>query len=274
MEIMHSQPRISVVMLVHNSERYLREAIESILNQTFRDFEFIIIDDRSNDSSPEIIQEYTARDKRILSLRNNENLTIAQVRNKGADLEEGKYIAQMDSDDVSLLDRFEKQFLFMENHREVAISGGAIELIDQNSRRMGTKRYYLKDQDIRRHIFLHCPFCQSATILRKDIFHKAGGYDPKLSVSEDRDLYFRLGQLGRFANLQDVIVQYRVHPASLTNKQHLEMKKCGLLIKKKAVMEYGYQMDWRDKLLFLCQRIIPCKFRAFFFKAIEKLSRA
>lgn len=269
--MVYSQLKLSVIMPVYNTERYLRKAIESVLNQTFKDFEFIIIDDCSTDSSLKIIEEYVRKDRRIRVLHNCCNLNVARSRNKGVKTARGKYIVQMDSDDVSFPERIKKQFRFMEDNPKVIVSGGAMELIDQNSKRLGIKRFYLKDQDIRKHIFFHCPFSHPATIIRKDLFNKAGAYNSRLNVASDYDLYFRLGRLGRFANLQDVIIQYRIHPANLTNKRHSEMKKCALLIKKKAIREYGYQMKWGDKLLLLYERVIPCELRTFFFKCLGNL---
>lgn len=264
-------PRISVVMPVYNTERYLRQATESILNQTFRDFEFIIIDDCSTDSSPEIIQEYAGKDRRIRVLHNSRNLNNARARNRGIKVATGKYVAQMDSDDISLPNRLKKQFKFMEEHPEVVVSGGAVELIDENDRPLGVKRFPLSDQEIRKHIFRHNPLWHPLTIFRKDILDRVEGYDPNLAVAVDYELYFRMGQFGNFANLPEVMLRYRIHPANLTRKRRAEVKKRGLLIKKRAVGLYGYQMSLADKLLYFSQKIIPCSLRAFIFDLVRCL---
>ena len=103
------QPKVSVVMSAYNGERYLREAVESILNQTFNDFEFIIIDDGSTNSTGQILSSYAAQDPRIVLIRNRENIGLTKSLNKGLALARGEYIARMDADDVSLPNRFSEQ---------------------------------------------------------------------------------------------------------------------------------------------------------------------
>ena len=108
-----NNPAISVIMTAYNTEKYIKEAIESILNQTFKDFEFIIVDDGSTDNTRLIIEEYAKKDRRIKILYNKKNLGIVKSLNKAIAIAKGKYIARMDSDDVSKLNRLEKQFVFM-----------------------------------------------------------------------------------------------------------------------------------------------------------------
>lgn len=261
-------PKISVVMPVYNTKKYLRQAIESILNQTFRDFEFIIVDDCSTDSSPEIIEEYAKKDKRIRALYNSQNLKVARARNRGIEAATGRYVAQMDSDDISLPNRLKKQFKFMEGHPEVAVSSGTVELIDQAGKAIGRVKYYLTDEEVRRHIFRLCPCSQSLCIMRRKAFNDIEGYDPDWVPTEDTELFLRLGRIGQFANLSDVMLQYRVHPDSLTNKYHLEAKRQQFLLIKKAVRNYGYKMSKLDKLIYLYQYIVPCKARTFIFKKL------
>jgi glycosyltransferase involved in cell wall biosynthesis len=111
---MRINPQISVIMAVYNGEKYLAEAIESILNQTFKEFEFIIIDDGSKDNSLNIIKRYAKKDSRIIIIKNEKNMKLAWSLNKGLKIARGKYIARMDSDDISLTDRLEKQYYFLE----------------------------------------------------------------------------------------------------------------------------------------------------------------
>ena len=116
-------PKISVVMAVYNGERHLREAIDSILNQTFADFEFVIIDDASTDRSGRILQEYAGKDKRIVIIGNETNMGLSKSLNKGIRLTKGEYIARMDADDISFPDRFEKQVKFLDDHNDIGILG-------------------------------------------------------------------------------------------------------------------------------------------------------
>ena len=123
MEEKMNLPRVSVLMPAYNSEKYLGEAIDSILNQTFTDFEFIIINDGSKDNTAKIVEEYAKKDKRIRFIDNKKNQGIVGVLNEGIDLCRGKYIARMDSDDISLPTRFEKEIEYMEEHPECGVLG-------------------------------------------------------------------------------------------------------------------------------------------------------
>ena len=116
--------RISIIMPAYNAEKYIREAIESILNQTYTDFEFIIINDGSTDKTKEIIKSYS--DPRIVYMENEENSGIVVTLNKGLKCAQGEYIARMDSDDISLPDRFEKQIAYMDKHKDVGVLGTSI----------------------------------------------------------------------------------------------------------------------------------------------------
>src|SRR4051812_30773328 len=127
-------PKISVVMPVLNGEKYLREATESILNQTFKDFEFIIINDGSTDRTEEIIQSFA--DPRIVYIKNEKNVGLSRVFNQGIRAAQGTYIARMDADDISLLHRFEKELEYLENNPKIDIVGSAMMIIDAEGKKV------------------------------------------------------------------------------------------------------------------------------------------
>ena len=133
-------PQVSVVMPVYNGERYLAEAIASILGQTFADFEFIIVDDGSSDGSPEIVREYAQRDSRILSVFLEKNQGEASARNRGIERASGKYIAAMDSDDISLPDRLRLQLEFLNKNPTIGVLGGNVWVIDQDYKFLGQSK--------------------------------------------------------------------------------------------------------------------------------------
>ncbi|MEO0132855.1 MAG: glycosyltransferase [candidate division WOR-3 bacterium] len=206
-------------MPAYNAEKYISEAIESILNQTFKDFEFIIVDDASTDKTWEIIQEYARKDERIKSLKNDINMKIAKTLNYGIQHASGLYIARMDADDISLPERFELQVNFMNNNPDVVVLGGGMIIIDEDGKPISKRSYYSNDEEIRRHIFLFSPFCHPTIFIRKDAFDNTGGYDPYYESAEDYELYSRLGRLGKFANLKEFIIKYRLTPNSVTAKK-------------------------------------------------------
>ena len=208
-------PKVSVLMPVHNSEKYLREAIDSILNQTFVDFEFLIIDDYSTDNSLQIVQSYN--DPRIRLFRNETNMGIACSLNKGLELAKGEYIAPMDADDVAVIDRFTVQVDFLDNHLSIGIVGSAIEAIDEQGRpfRIVTKPF--TDAEIRWHLLLRNPFTHSAVMLRRKLIEKNRlFYDRQFETVQDYDFWSRLLLLTKGANISQVLLRYRVHPKSST----------------------------------------------------------
>ncbi len=204
-------PTISVVMSVFNGERYLREAVSSILMQSFGDFEFIVIDDGSTDSSGQILDSYQASDGRV-AVYHQENSGLSVSLNRGCALARGKYIARMDADDIAVRDRLMWQVDFMEAHPEVGVLGGAVESIDATGKGLLRCRQPLKDRDIKS--ALHrgdCPFWHPSVLIQKEALTSMGGYRMTMVHAEDYDLWLRIADRFQFANLEAVLLKYRVH---------------------------------------------------------------
>jgi len=255
-------PIISVMMIVYNAERFLKDSIESILNQTFSDFEFIIVNDGSTDNSYKIINEYSRKDNRILVLDNEKNLGIAESRTKCVKYAKGKYIVIADADDISAPTRFEKQYKYLEEHKKCGVVGGFIELFDSETGKIiGLRKYNEDDVELRKRIFIYSPIAQPASMIRKEVFDNIGFYNPEYPPAEDIDIWFRLGTKYKFANIQEVLIKYRVHRNSATIKNMYRIKNLTLQIRKKYMYEYGYSSTFFDKtfLFFLkiTKNIIP-----------------
>lgn len=243
-------------MPVYNAEKYLETAIESILNQTFREYEFIIVDDHSSDSSWEIIKTYTKRDKRIVPLRNEQNLRTTRSLNRGLKIAKGKYIARMDADDWSYPYRLQKQFEFMEKNPDMGVSGGAVEICNKDLKVKNVRKYPLSDTQARKIIFRYSPFAHPATIWRKSDIQKVGGYNERIPLSQDLDLYFRIGNICKFANLPDVLLKLRTHNDSSSIVKGKYQEQFTLYIRIKAFLEIGgYKMTFGDKLYNFLQMI-------------------
>jgi len=273
-------PKISVMMTVYNAEKYIREAIESILNQTFSDFEFIILDDHSTDNSYEIINEYAKRDNRILVLSNEKNLGIAESRTKCIKYAKGKYIAIADADDISVPTRFEKQLKYLEKHKECGVVGSFIQLFDSETGKIiGSRKYYEDDVRIRKRIFIYSPIAQPASMIRKEVFDYIGFYNPEYPPVEDLDIWFRLGTKYKFANIQEVLLNYRVHQNSATIKNMHRIKILTLQIRQKYIKNYGYSCTFFDRIflvfLSITRSISPGKltFQIFSFFRDQKYSK-
>lgn len=257
-------------MCAYNTAEYIDEAIQSILGQTYTNFEFIILDDCSTDNTWDKIKKYSLKDKRIVAIKNKKNLRIPRARDKIISIVQGKYLAVMDSDDYSYPNRLEKQVIFMDNNPDIVVSGSNVEVCDSNLKVLNKRVYNFTDQKIREKLFRYSPFCHPATIYKTDIVKKIGGYNEALDYgAEDYDLYFRLGLYGKFGNIEDILFKLRTHQNSISQKKTTMMELATLYIRIKAVMEYGYKMNLTDKLYFIGQYlgmfVIPpkIKFRLF-----------
>lgn len=201
--------KLSVVMSVYNGESYLRDAIESILNQTFKDFEFIIIDDGSEDASEDIIRSYD--DSRIKFVQ-QDNAGLPIALNKGIDLAKGEYIVRMDADDISVPDRLKIQFDFMKAHSDVDILGGRACLIDERGKEIGEKIKPTDPMIIKRALEYACPVIHPTYIVRTSVYRKLNGYRSCFPVGQDYDFLLRANDLGmRISNLSKGMLYYRVN---------------------------------------------------------------
>ncbi|MBP5406292.1 glycosyltransferase [bacterium] len=242
-----TRPLISVVMPVYNREQYLKESIESILNQTFTDFEFIIVDDQSTDSSWQIIQEYADKDSRIAAVKNNEIKGCWAARNFGWDLAQGKYMAIMDSDDIALPERLQKEFDFMEQHPEIDICGSWMEKFGADCGK--TTSYPLSHDEIRDTMFFEDSIPQPTIFMKLASFEK---FHLKYTnnVAEDYDLWCRAIDNLKFANIPEVLMLYRVHEnqTGIANKKEQDnganyirirnLKNIGITLSEKEVQIY------------------------------------
>ena len=208
-------PKVTVLMAVYNGECYLREAIDSILNQTFKDFEFLIINDGSTDSTREIICSYD--DPRIRLIDNEQNLGLTKSLNKGWKLAEGEFIARQDADDASEQERFAKQIAFLETHPEVALLGSWFKNIDSQGNLIGEYDVPCNTIEIRWKILFHCPFIHGAVMFRKQtITEQIGFYDEQFVYAQDYDLWWRITRKLKVANLDEYLMKLRTNSSSMT----------------------------------------------------------
>lgn len=265
---MMQNPIVSIIMPAFDAEKYIDESIESILQQSFKEFELIVIDDGSTDHTSQNIQKYANKDKRIVFLKNNGNLGISKTRNKGIEISRGKYIAWQDADDISMPDRIEKQKTFLDDHPEVGIVGGYLQFFNF-MKNLSVRKYKAADEGIRKNIFKYSPVSQGAAMIRKECFDKTGIYDATLESAEDLDMSFRIGNIYKFANLQEIILRYRVYDGSATFKKLSILEKNTVNIRKKYSRGYSYKMDHADKLYnalqYISIYIIPAKIKIYLF---------
>lgn len=214
----NKDPKVTVLMPVYNGEKYLRKAIDSILNQTFTEFEFLIVDDGSTDNSVEIINSY--QNSRINLVKNDKNEGLVYTLNRGLSLAKGEYIARMDCDDISLPERLKKQIDFLDSNSEIAVVGTWIKVINEKEEPQTTWQYPLKPLEIQWNLYFYCPLAHPSVMFRKRIILSNGSYSPEMTHAEDYELWWRLSKKYLLANLPDILLIYRQHQSSITNEHH------------------------------------------------------
>jgi glycosyltransferase involved in cell wall biosynthesis len=202
-------PKISVVMPVYNGGQYLVEAIKSILDQTYSDFELIIVNDGSSDNSEVVVKSFS--DKRILYLKNEVNKGLIFTLNKGISLSKGTFIARMDQDDISDVKRFEKQLIEFNNDPQLVICGSFIKTFENNKEEF-ISHMPVSHAQIISSIFFTCPFAHPSVMMKKETLLKLDAvYREDYPHSEDYDLWSRLVFLGNCKNIPEYLLSYRVH---------------------------------------------------------------
>ena len=240
-----SEPKISVVMPVYNREQYLRESIESILNQTFTDFEFIIVDDQSTDSSWQIIQEYVAKDSRIVAVKNTGKKGCYPARNCGHRLAKGKYIAVMDSDDIALPQRLQTQFEFMEQHTDIDICGSWLKSFGTEEKVIQTLE---KHGEIRDQMFFGCSIPHQTAIYRTT--NQKLFYSEDYASAQDYELFCRKMNELKFANIPEVLLLYRVHENQISTAAKNEQCDNGNRTRLKNLQIIGVNLTKEEQTIY------------------------
>lgn len=234
-------PTISVVMSVFNGSNFLPEALDSILGQSFRDFEFVIINDGSTDNSLAILESYQRTDKRI-RLFSQPNMGLISSLNRGCWLARGKYIARMDADDVAIRDRFAQQVAFMEANPSIGIVGSAVQMIDANGALLRVVRYPEKNSELQGALIQSNVFWHPTVVLRVDVLKSVGGYR-NLSCAEDYDLWLRVAESCDLANLRSVLLKYRIHPQQVSQRQDEQQATAAVAAQRSAIFRRNGKPD-------------------------------
>lgn len=244
-------------MPVYNAGSFLMEAIESILSQTYGNFELIIVDDASKDDSLKILKGFANKDKRIKVFRNKERLGVSASANRALSKASGDFIARMDADDVSFPERLALQVSYLLSNPRVIVVGGQCQLINKEGSEIGEKRFPVDNTDIRKMIFSSVPIQQPALMVRKDLLPKGFvWYESGKNLAEELDLLFRLFMYGKAANLAETILKYRIHGG---NTSLLNPKRTFLFTVKtriRAIFKYGYKPTFAGLVITLGQILV------------------
>jgi glycosyltransferase involved in cell wall biosynthesis len=243
--------KVSVLLAVYNGEKYLKAAIDSILDQTFVDFEFVIVDDGSTDSSGGIIISYN--DPRIVFLVNKTNEGLISSLNSGLSICRGKYVARMDCDDIALPERLQAQFDYMESHPDVGICGSNVEAFFNTKQKSVIIRFPETDELIKASALFHSPFSHPSVMMRKSVLseHKLR-YSDEFLHAEDYALWVELLKYTKAYNFPKVLLRYRIHEKSVTAKT-------GLNYIKSILVQNNY-FHWKNIALSLDDTALLSRF--------------
>jgi len=239
-------PTITVLMPLYDAKDYLAESIESILNQSYTDFEFLIIDD-SSDGSYEIAKKYEEIDKRIRVIKNNPPLGLRKSSNLGIREAKGKYIARMEADDISLPNRFEKQLAFMEANPNVDVSGCFLQLFGQQD---GQWTYPLNDEEIKAGLIWGITIAHPTTFMKRSFLVEGNHYyNPYgLSYAEDREFFFDMHRQATFKNLPEFLYMYRRSSNSVTKRLKSKRLEARIALLSKIFKDFGIKFTEQDIL--------------------------
>ena len=245
-------PTISVIMPVYNAARYLNEAVESVLAQTFADFELIVVNDGSTDGSERILHRLAAKDGRI-KLISRPNTGYVAAIDEAIAASAGQYLARMDADDVCLPERFAKQVALLDARPNVGVVGTSYDLIDARGRFLHTMRQPTSDDALQRACLAgSTPICHPTAMIRRSTLDAVGGYDASAFPAEDLDLWLRLGEVSQLACLPEPLLRYRLHAASISETRQAKQIEAVRHIRHAAFRRRGLpaelvpEKQWRE----------------------------
>lgn len=232
-------------MSIYNGEKYLSEAVESILGQTLRDFDFIIVDDGSTDNTLNILHDYEKEEKRIKIIENSQNIGLTRSLNNALKAASGKYIARMDADDISSKERLEKQADFLDRNPGVAVAGSDAVVIDdqENILKKVVMPHDLEQKIKKRNYMLH-----GSLMFRKNVLKKLGGYDEEMRYAQDYELLLRISNTHRIGSVDKFLYTCRQHGDAILNKRYFKQIFYTALAKTKALHNKN-----RDSIVFFLE---------------------
>lgn len=259
---LNPSPKVSVLLPMYNAEKYVSQAIESILNQTWKNLELIILNDASTDGSLKIATKFAEEDSRVKLVDFKQNSGIAHALNLGLSLALGEYIARMDADDISVPERLEKQLQFMDNNPDCGICGSWIQTFSETREKTLVWETKLDHNSIKAQLIFNCPLAHPTVVFRKTALINDSPYETDYIPSEDYRLWSIVANKTKLSNIQEVLLYYRIHEDSTSQResenQNLQsqririymLKKLGLVPTAAQIKIHGAICNW-DKLYLL-----------------------
>ena len=241
-------PKVSVLMPVYNGEKYISQAINSVLSQSFTDFELIVIDDGSTDKSAEIVGSYS--DKRIRYVANQTNLGLAGARNRAIEISDGDYLAWLDCDDISLPERLRKQVSLLDEHPNIGLCGTWVRTLGLDSEKFW--RYASDPGFVRARMLFDDPIATSAAMVRRRCLSGEDlCFDARFPPAEDYELWERISRTSAVCNISEVLTLYRIHPNQISAIRHEQQRKSVWKIQSRLLHQLHIYPTDEEKLLHL-----------------------
>lgn len=267
---------ITIILPAYNGAKWIEKSIQSVLSQSFKDFEFIIINDGSNDNTESIVLRLASLDNRIKYFKNDNNLGVQRTRNISLEKAQGKYIAEIDQDDEWVdNDKLKKQFEFLENNEDYVLVGTGVIVVDDKG--IEIARYLMpeNDLDIRKKILRANCFIHSSVLYRAKLVKDIGGYTIE-KMSEDHDLWLRLGRLGKLMNFQEYSVKYLFSSGGYNSQDKiLRLRQNMLFIKEHKDFYpnafYAFILGWLKICFYPVFNLLPNKLKGIFLKLHKKM---
>ncbi len=263
--------KVSVIMSVFNGQRYVKESVKSILGQSFKDFEFIIVNDGSADRTGEILENFSQQDSRIKVISNSVNIGLTKSLNKAIKIAQGEYIARQDADDISLPERIAKQVAFLETHQEIKVLGTFGYAINKDGKILRKEILPVLSQEIKKHLIKANPFIHTSVMIRKETLDKVQGYNEDFKVIQDYELWFRILKDEKGENLPFFLVKKRYQPEMVSFKDNRKQLEYIILLKKDIIKRKNYSKFYyiyliRSYLSLKCPVFLKSIINKYFFK--------
>ncbi len=244
-------------MPAYNAGNFLSESIRSIQNQSYSNWELIIIDDASTDNSRKILRSFVKNDERIRLYFNQTNLGVSKTANIGISKANGKFIARMDADDIASFDRIEKQVEFLTTNKKTVAVGGQCELININGKKIGEKKFPLKNKEVKDMIFRSVPLQQPTLMVNKQLLpNKFVWYDEDYSSAEELEFIFRIFKFGNVQNIPNIVLKYRIHEGNTSLINPKKTFFLTLVTRINAIGKYSYRPSLMGIFVTLIQVMI------------------
>ena len=272
-----NNPLVSILIATYNSENFIKETLDSVLNQTYKNLEIVLCDDASSDNTVNILKEYQKKDERVKIIQNNKNLGISLNMNNGSRQCNGKYIAILDGDDWAYPYRIEEQVKLMEENPKVVLCSGYMDICDETLNVKTTRKYPLEDKNIRKAIIRYNPICHPASMWRTSELKKTTLYSDNFTIARDYDLLVRISKFGEYRNIGKPLIKYRVREESETGKRVRQTQWYSFYVQMKAHFEYGFPLKFGDKVFLffrlIATVILPVSLQRFIANNFSKISK-